>query len=48
MSFSYAATCMNEDSARERDFEEQLSPLIFSKKKFFKSKFAFLEHVGCG
>jgi len=41
VSFSYAATYRNEDSAGGGDFAEQLSLLIFF---FFKSKFAFLEH----
>jgi len=34
VSFSYAATCMNEDSAGKEAFAEQLQPLIFFKNCF--------------
>jgi len=34
VSFSYAATCTNEDSAGGGDFTEEMPPLIFSKKCF--------------
>jgi len=44
--FSYVATCMNEDSVEGEDFAEQLSPSIKKKSFFFKSMFAFLEYGG--
>jgi len=38
VSFSYAATCMNEDSEGGGDFPEQLPTLIFSNYFWASSK----------
>jgi len=41
-SFCYEATYMSEDSAKGGNFAEQLSPLIFLKKKVFPVQVFFL------